>query len=157
MRRNRGRIIAILLIATLVPAARAQTAAGISMISLQPLSFGLLIPGVPEHVDVTDVSRRAMLVLTGSGSADLTLVLPRALTSRTGDEIPIRFGIADAALLSSTAGPATVINAFQVNRVQIAPDRPLYIVVGGSVTAATIQRPGSYSAAVALIVSPPGT
>ncbi|MEP6990900.1 MAG: hypothetical protein ABJA80_08235 [bacterium] len=157
MRRRRALILAILLIAIPVPAARAQTGAGISIISLQSLSFGLLIPGVPEHIDVTDVSRRAMLVLTGSGPVDITLVLPRALTSQAGDEIPIRFANSDAALLASPAGPATVLNALQVNRVQVAPDRPAYIVIGGSVTAAAIQRPGSYNAAVAIIVTQPGT
>src|SRR3954471_20304852 len=146
MRRSRAFVLAILLIALTVPAAWAQVPAGVSIISVQPLSFGLLIPGVPEHIDITDVTRRAMLVLTGSGTVDLTLVLPGALISRTGDEIPIRFGTSDAALLASPAGPATVLNALQVNRVQITPDHPVYIIVGGSATATTIQRPGTYNA-----------
>ncbi|MDQ2667436.1 MAG: hypothetical protein M3Z05_15680 [Gemmatimonadota bacterium] len=157
MRRSRAVILALLLIAIAGPVARAQTDVGISIISLQALNFGLLIPGVPEHIDVTDVPRRAMLVLTGAGTVDITLVLPRALTSRTGDEIPILFGSSDAARLSSPAGAVTVLNALQVNRVQITVDRPLYIVIGGCATAATIQHPGSYTAAVALIVSQPGT
>ena len=157
MRRSHALVMAALLIAFPVPAARAQSAGGVSIVSLQPLSFGVLIPGVPEHVDVADVSRRAMLVITGSGTVDLTLVLPRVLTTRAGDEIPITFGTADAALLASPGGTVTLLNALQVNRVQITPDRPVYIVIGGSVTATTIQRPGSYSAAVALVVSQPGT
>jgi hypothetical protein len=157
MRRSRALVLATLLIALPLPAARAQASVGVSVISLQPLSFGVLIPGVPEHVDVSDVSRRAMLVLTGSGTVDLTLVLPRALTTRSGDEIPIRFGTSDAALLASPGGPVTLLNALQVNRVQITPDHPVYIVVGGSVTATTIQRPGNYNAAVVLVVSQPGT
>ena len=148
--------LATLLIAHQASGARAQNAAGVSIISLQPLSFGVLIPGVPEHVDVTDVSRRAMLVLTGSGTVDLTLVLPGALTTRSGDEIPIRFGTADAALLASPGGPVTLLNALQVNRVQVTPDHPVYILIGGSVTATTIQRPGNYTAAVALVASQPG-
>ena len=156
MRRRRALALAALLIALPFSASRAQ-GTGVSIIALQPLSFGVLIPGVPEHVDVTDVTRRAMLVLTGSGTVDITLVLPRALTTRTGDEIPIRFGTADAALLASPGGPVTLLNALQVNRVQIAPDRPMYIVIGGSVIASTIQRPGSYNAAVTLVVSQPGT
>jgi hypothetical protein len=157
MKRSRALVLATLLIALRVPAARAQASAGVSVISFQPLSFGVLIPGVPEHVDVTDVSRRAMLVLTGSGTVDLTLVLPRALATRSGDEIPIRFETSDAALLATPGGPVTPLNALQVNRVQITPDHPVYIVVGGSVTATTIQRPGNYNAAVVLVVSQPGT
>lgn len=156
MRKRRALVLAAFLITLPVPAARAQSA-GVSIISLQPLSFGVLIPGVPEHVDVTDVSRRAMLVLTGSGTVDITLVLPRSLTTPSGDEIPIRFGTTDAALLASPGGPVTLLNALQVNRVQITPDRPVYIVIGGSVTATTVQRPGNYTAAVALVVSQPGT
>ena len=156
MRRSRGLVLAALLITFRVSAARAQ-APGVSVISLQPLSFGVLIPGVPEHVEVTDVTRRAMLVLSGSGSVDITFVLPGALTTRSGDEIPIRFGNADAAILASPGGPVTPLNALQINKVQVTSDHPVYIVVGGSVTASTIQRPGSYNAAVVLVVSPPGT
>lgn len=157
MRRSLGLIFVALLITFRVPAARAQAAAGVSVISLQPLSFGLLIPGVPEHVDVTDVTRRAILVLSGSGTVDITLVLPQALTTRSGDEIPIRFGASDAAILASPGGPVTPLNALQINRVQVTPDHPVYIVVGGTVTASTIQHPGSYNASVVLVVSQPGT
>ena len=157
MRRVRTLALAALLVTLPLTAAHAQASSGVSMISLQQLSFGQLIPGVPERIAVTDVARRAMIALTGSGTVDLTLLLPAALRTRTGDEIPIQFGSFDVATLSSPGAEPAILNLRQVNRIQVTAGHPVYIVVGGTALASTIQRPGSYSATVSLVASQPGT
>lgn len=157
MRGVRTLALAALLITLPLSAAHTQASSGVSMVSIQPLSFGQLIPGVPERIAVTDVARRAMIALTGSGTVDVTLLLPAALTTATGAEIPIQFGTLDAALLASPGAAPAALNVRQVNRVQVTPDHPVYIVVGGTAVASIIQRPGDYSAIVSLVVSQPGT
>ncbi len=157
MRRVRNLALSALLVTLPLSAAHAQATSGVSIVPLQQLSFGQLIPGVPERIAVTDVARRAMIALTGSGTVDVTLLLPAALSTATGAEIPIQFGSLDVALLASPGAAPAVLNLRQVNRVQVTPDHPVYIVVGGTAVASTIQRPGSYSAIVSLVVSQPGT
>ena len=146
-----------LLLASAPPAAGAQVPQSASVYPVQPLSFGLLLPGRTEVVPATDVARRAMVALAGSGQVDVTLVLPSSLSTRDGMSIPLQFGANDGGLLLSAGAPTLPLDPFQVNRVSLAPDRTAYLVLGGTALPAVSQRPGHYSARVLIIVSQPGT
>lgn len=150
-------LITALLLASWAPAAWAQTAQSVTVIPVQPLSFGLLLPGVPEVVPATDVARRAVVALAGSGPVDVTLVLPTSLVTTDGQSIPLQFGGADAGLLPTIASPVVPLNPFQVNRVQLSAERAAHVVLGGSALPSRGVRPGHYTARVLVIVTQPGT
>src|SRR5690349_21820721 len=99
-RAGRGLLYALLL-ASWPMRADAQSTKSVSINPVQILSFGLLLPGRREAVRVTDVARRAVVALSGTGPVDVTLVLPSALETPAGDHITLRFSTGDAALLDT--------------------------------------------------------
>lgn len=135
----------------------AQAPQMVSIIPVQSLSFGLLVPGTRTAISTTDVSRRAVVALAGSGPMDVTLILPTALQTRSGDEIPLHFAPGDAALLSSAGSTLTSLDPLQINRVQLSNDRTVLFVLGGSAQTSAMTRPGHYTARVALVLNNPGT
>ena len=155
-RGQRG-LVAALLLASCGTLAHAQSPNSITVYPVQALTFGLLLPGVPDAVPVTDMARRAMVALSGSGAVDVTLVLPSSLTAPDGSFIPLQFGASDAAVLQSAGSTPAPLNPFQVNRVHLAPDRMVYFLLGGAALPTHAQKPGHYSARVLVIVSQPGT
>lgn len=134
----------------------AQAASSVTVIPLQSLSFGLLLPGTSEVVSINDVARRALIALSGSGPVDVTLVLPASLAAPTGETIALRFNSNDAGVLPSLGGVVTPLNPYQVNRIQLAPDRAVHFVIGGTAQPGA-AHPGHYSGRVLVIVSQPGT
>jgi hypothetical protein len=151
------RVLLALLLASWPMTIAAQAPQMVSIVPVQNLSFGLLLPGFRDEVSITDVSRRAVVALAGSGPVDVALVLPAALETPTGDKIPLHFASNDAALLSSTGSTLSSLDPLQINRVQLSNDRTVLFVLGGTAQTTAMTRPGHYSARVALIINHPGT
>ena len=149
-------LIALLLASWPMPLA-AQAPTSTTIVSLQNLSFGLLLPGVRNTVAISDVSRRAVVALAGSGPVDIMLVLPTALETTTGDRIPLRFASGDAALLSTSGSTLATLDPLQANRVELGNERTVLFVLGGTAQSTAMTRPGHYIARVALIINNPGT
>jgi hypothetical protein len=147
----------VLLLASWAGAAQAQAAQSTTIIPLQSLSFGVLLPGARETVPITDIGRRAVVALAGSGPVDITLVLPSSLEVATGGSIPLVFGAGDAGLLPTIGGAVIPMNPFQVHRVQLAPDNVVHLVLGGTAFPSLSHKPGEYRARIVVIVSQPGT
>ena len=146
-----------LLLASWPTSATAQSAQAVSVVPVQSLSFGLLLPGSREAVPVTDAGRRAVVALAGNGPMDVTLVLPTALETPAGDRIPLQFTTGDAVLLTTAGSTLTTLDPLEVNRVQLQNDRPVLLVLGGTAVTPASTRPGHYTARVALLLNPPGT
>lgn len=149
-------LFALLLASWPAPAA-AQAPQSTSIVSLQNLSFGLLLPGIRNAVAVSDVSRRAVVALAGTGPVDVMLVLPEALETSSGDRIPLRFTSGDAALISTSGSTLSSLDPLQSNRVQLGNDRTVLFVLGGTAQSTAMTRPGHYTARVTLILNQPGT
>jgi hypothetical protein len=153
--RQRGVLTALLLVwSGAFTVAHAQS---VTVSPVQGLSFGLLLPGTPETVSLDDVARRGVVALAGSGSLDVTFVLPTVLLSPEGGSLPLSFSSVSAGLLASTSGAAMALNPQQLVRVQLAPDRVMHLVLGGTAHPAASQRAGHYAGRVVVIVSQPGT
>jgi hypothetical protein len=153
--RQRGVLTALLLVwSGGFTAARAQA---VTVNPVQGLSFGLLLPGTPETVSLDDVARRGVVALAGSGSLDVTFVLPSAMLSPEGGSLPLSFSSVSAGLLASAGGIAMPLNPQQLLRVQLAPDRVMHLVLGGTAQPTAGQRAGHYVGRVVVIVSQPGT
>jgi hypothetical protein len=79
----------------------------------------------------------------------------RHVETRYADSIAAR--VVSAGLLASAGSAATPVNPQQLLRVQLASDRVLHLVLGGTARPASTQRAGHYSARIVIIVSQPGT
>ena len=134
-----------------------QAAPSLSIVPVQDLAFGLLLPGRRDAITTNDVSRRAVVALAGSGSVDVALVLPDALETRAGDRIHLSFSTGDAALLTTGGATLSTLDPLQVNRVQLGNDRTVLFVLGGTAVTSPTTRPGHYTARVTLLLSNPGT
>jgi hypothetical protein len=146
-----------LILASWPTLAAAQPKRTVSIVPVQSLSFGLLLPGLQEAVAVTDVSRRAVVALAGSGPIDVALVLPTAMETPAGDRIPLSFSTRDAALITTSGSTLSQLDPRQVNRVQLGKDRTVLFVLGGTALTSATTRPGRYTARVAMLVNHPGT
>jgi hypothetical protein len=97
------------------------------------------------------------VTLAGTGSLDVTFILPAALVSPEGGSLPLSFSPTSAGLLQSSGGPVMPFNPQQLQRVQLATDRLTHLVIGGTALPATSQRAGHYTARIVVLVSQPGT
>jgi hypothetical protein len=149
-------LLALLLASWPIPAA-AQAPQAISIVPVQNLSFGLLLPGFQNPVSIADVSRRAVVALAGNGPVDIAVVLPTALETPAGDQIALRFSAGDAALLSAAGSTLSPLDPRQINRVQLGNGSTLLFVLGGTAQTTAMTRPGHYTARVAIILNHPGT
>jgi hypothetical protein len=155
--RTGRQVLLALILASWPSLAAAQPKRTVSIVSVQSLSFGLLMPGLQEAVSVTDVSRRAVVALSGSGPIDVALVLPTAMETPAGDRIPLSFSTRDAALITTSGSTLSQLDPRQVNRVQLGKDRTVLFILGGTAITSATTRPGRYTARVAMLVNHPGT
>ncbi len=147
-----------LLAATLLLGAAPACAQSLQAVPVQGLSFGSLIPGVPEQIGTGDAARRAEVVLSGQGTFDLSLILPSALVSASGARIPLRFGAADAAVAATSSTAPVTFDPRRVYRIRLDDGQGVpRLLLGGTALPAADQRAGSYQATLVLVVTPPGT
>lgn len=138
--------------------AQAPAPTSVEVTAVQGLRFGPLLPGVPESVSVMDAARRAEIILTGTGTVELAVLLPRAMTSLVGGEIPLRFGAADAAVLRNASTAPVPMNPSGSLRVQLQGDgAPTRLLLGGTALPARDQPAGEYTTTVVLMFVHPGT
>jgi hypothetical protein len=138
--------------------AQAPAANSFDAAPMQGLSFGALIPGVPEVVGVGDAGRRAEILLSGTGTWDVTLVLPDAMVSQTGARLPIRFEARDAALLRNVSSPVQPFDALGTNRVRLdGTQGPARLLLGGTALPSREQTAGRYTTTIVVVITRPGT
>jgi hypothetical protein len=150
-------LLVALLLASWPAQTDAQSPESVSIVPVQSLTFGLLLPGHRESIRVTDVSRRAVVALAGTGAVDVSLILPSSMQTASGERIPLLFSAGDAALLTTSGTSIGTLDPLQVNRVKFGNDRTVLFVLGGTAVTAATTRPGHYTARVTLLVNRPGT
>lgn len=124
-----------------------------SLAASQPLDFGQLLPGRPEVVTVDDAWRRAEVKMVTSGNVDIRLVVPTALTTPQGAQIPLTFRLGDGAVLYRNSRVAT-FDPNQSVRVRIPPGHgEASILVGGTATPSPSQPAGVYRATLVVVVT----
>jgi hypothetical protein len=153
----RAALCALAAVATSLPLA-ARTQAQVLVTTDQNLVFGLLTPGTPAIVPVTDVARRAALTIAARGRFHISFQLPAALTNpATGHTIPLVFGPTDArveirqrvaANFDPTAGYDIHLNP---------ADRQASVFLGGRANPVPGQAAGQYTAEIVILVVQTGT
>jgi hypothetical protein len=124
------------------------------MIPERALQFGQLLPGIPEVVSVSDVNRRAEVVVRGQGLLQVQLVLPDHMLSPGGARIPLEFAETNGGVALGASAPLRTFNPrrpVQVSLSQAQGEAILYL--GGTARPTSNQPAGVYSATIVVLIS----
>lgn len=135
--------------------------------AVQPLDFGNVYQGVQHIIAETDDDSSAIFNITGQTGAgiNLQLILPEYLVLADGsDRMPIRFGIADAAVDTNGATPSTMVagDGWVNQNPYILPagahigsnvSANTRVYLGGQVNPSTNQKAGAYAGDLILMVA----
>lgn len=150
------RSLALLVLALAVPTlARGQSSTA-AVQTLQNLGFGMLIPGRPEHVTISDVQRRGTVEISGRGHIRVTFLLPQALTSPTGATLGITFGPTDGGVIypqSAVPEPFSPELGTSINLNRAHGNAR--VVLGATLAVPLSQPAGDYSGVVRVVLSDP--
>jgi len=125
-------------------------------LSVNDLSFGTVLPGIPSSVNVRDPRHAGLFEIQGPADASVRIefVLPTALTSEQSAVMPVSFGPGDGFADLSRGRPprghlfdphAPVIES-------LGPNGRLYVRIGGTVRPGRPQASGTYSATISLTI-----
>lgn len=148
----RAGLAALAVLLATAGAARAQ----VVVTPERDLAFGLLVPGTPAAVTTTDVVRSAQLRIDGRGTYQVSFQLPAALTSVTGQQIPLVFRATDATV--TVRGRITAFDPATMASFRLTPGNGEAVInVGGEARPAPGQAAGSYTATIVMLVVQTGT
>jgi hypothetical protein len=131
-------------------------AAQVSITSIRDLAFGAVIVGVPTSVGPSHPTRSGQFRITAplSTKVQIRFTLPDELIGPAGAQLPITFGSGDAMAVGNAPGstPST-FNPKATRNPQFQGSTAYDVFIGGTVTPAGNQRPGSYAATITLTLT----
>jgi hypothetical protein len=141
-------------LAALVAAPRA--AAQVSITGIRNLTFGPVIVGVPSSVGPSHPTKSGQFRITAplNSKVQIRFTLPDALAGPGGAELPINFGSNDAMAVGTSPGSTPIaFNPKATRNPQFQPSTGYDVFIGGTVTPAGNQQPGSYAATITLTIT----
>jgi hypothetical protein len=125
----------------------------VSVLPVQGLRFGTLLPGAPSIVSPLDGQRRASLELVGTGHVTLVFELPAGLAAGGDARLPLRFGPGDGRITFPRSNRVIEFDPTVPVSFQIPPGTGgATVYLGGAAEPALRQPPGSYSGALTVQV-----
>jgi hypothetical protein len=147
----------VALAALVVPCAGPRAAHGqVLVVAERDLDFGMLTAGITTAILPTDLVRSAQLRIEGRGTYQVSFQLPPALSTSSGEQIPLMFAPTDGqvALRHRTfVFDPNSMNSFRIN----SADGEARINLGGRAQPAPGQTAGVYSATIVMMVVQTGT
>ena len=145
-------IAAAALLAALAPFAGAQ-GRPLRVDMRQTLTFGNVLPGVPNAVRPTDAAASAQFDISGAkgSQVELTFTLPTSMSGPGGVAIPLVFGPASAGI-SATGSAADQVAADPRGRLYLtlSHNGRAFVNLGGTLLPGAQQRAGAYTAPIIL-------
>ena len=133
-------------------------AAQVSVAGIRDLAFGPVIIGIPSTVAPSDAVRSGQYRFTAPAGSRVRIDfdLPSQLNGPASAKLPIKFGKTDAVIVGNA--PGSVPTALDPNpkanlKFDMGTSTAANIFLGGTVTPAGNQAPGSYVATVVLTVT----
>ena len=133
-------------------------AAQVSVAGIRDLAFGPVIMGIPSTVAPSDAVRSGQYRFTAPAGSRVRIDfdLPSQLNGPASAKLPIKFGKTDAVIVGNA--PGSVPTALDPNpkanlKFDMGTSTAANIFLGGTVTPAGNQAPGSYVATVVLTVT----
>ena len=146
-RRGIGYALALASLMGLCAPLGAQTR--VSVLPLQGLRFGKLVPGVAAVISPRDAARAASFDLVGSGVVILRVSVPHSLESDGRSVLPLRFGPMDGRVVFPGLKQDLVFDPAEPVSFSIPPGAGgVKVYLGASVVPEREQVPGAYDAAI---------
>lgn len=125
-----------------------------TVVPVQGLRFGPLIPGASSRIGTADVGQRGELQVEGSGQYQVQFILPEAMVSAGGATIRLDFGPSDAVVVRGTAGSPLVFDPQVGTSLSLTGNvREAQLFLGGTAFPSPNQAAGSYSANITVLVA----
>jgi hypothetical protein len=125
-------------------------------LAVNDLSFGTVLPGIPSSVNVRDPRHAGLFEIHGPAGACVRIefVLPTALTSEQGAQMPMSFGFGDGFADFSRGRPprGRLFDPHAPVVESLGPNGRLYVRIGGTVRPGRPQASGTYSATISLTI-----
>jgi hypothetical protein len=142
----------------LLPFVAGRAEAQMSVFPQQGLEFGVLVPGTPTVVPPTDVARRAVLEIVGSGQVSMQVVVPAALSSAGGRTLRLAFGPGSGIVRRKKSNQQTSFTPGTVVNFMIPPGHGgAWVWIGGTADPDPGQPPGRYTGQITVHLFTPGT
>jgi hypothetical protein len=131
--------------------------AAVSLMPVQGLRFGAIVPGLPSTISPLDGDRRAVWELVGSGSVTLLFHVPSTLGSHGDARLVLRFGPRDGLLTFPGSSRVMEFDPGLPLSLDIPPGSGgATIFLGGTVEPGNMQAPRTYQGAVTVQALPQG-
>jgi len=132
--------------------------AQVSVAGIRNLAFGPVIVGIPSTVAPSDAIRSGQYRFTAPAGARVRIDfdLPSQLNGPGSARLPIKFGKTDAIVVGNAPGSVPTVldpNPKANQKFDMGTNTAANIFLGGTVTPAGNQAPGSYVATVVLTVT----
>jgi hypothetical protein len=133
-------------------------AAQVSVAGIRNLAFGPVIVGIPSSVAPSDAIRSGQYRFTAPAGSRVRLDfdLPSQLNGPAGAKLPIKFGKTDAVAVGNAPGSVPTVldpNPKANLKYEMGASTAANLFLGGTVTPAANQAPGSYVATIVLTVT----
>jgi len=133
-------------------------AAQVSVAGIRNLAFGSVIIGIPSTVAPSDAIRSGQYRFTAPAGARVRIDfdLPSQLNGPASARLPIKFGKTDAIVVGNAPGSVPTVldpNPKANQKFDMGTNTAANIFLGGTVTPAGNQAPGSYVATIVLTVT----
>ena len=133
-------------------------AAQVSVTGMRDLAFGPVIVGIASSVAPSDPLRSGQFRITAPAGSRLRVDfdVPNRLDGPGGAKLQIKFSNGDAIALGNAPGSVPVVldpNPKAITRYQMGASTAVDIFLGGTVTPAGNQAPGSYIGTISLTVT----
>ena len=148
----RYRLLVLLAVLAAAPSAAAQ----VSITGIRDLTFGPVIVGIPSSVGPSHPTKSGQFRITAplSSRVQIRFTLPDALVGPGGAQLPIDFASNDAMAVGTSPGSTPItFNPKSTRNPQFQPSTAYDVVLGGTVTPAGNQQPGSYAATITLTIT----
>jgi hypothetical protein len=133
-------------------------AAQVSVAGIRNLAFGPVIVGIPSTVAPSDAIRSGQYRFTAPAGTRLRVDfdLPSQLNGPGSARLPIKFAKTDAIIIGNAPGSVPIVldpNPKANQKFDMGTNTAANIFLGGTVTPAGNQAPGSYVATIVLTVT----
>ena len=136
--------------------AGSPVAAQVSITPIRDLAFGAVIIGIPSSVGPSHPTRSGQFRITAplNTKVQIRFTLPDQLAGPAGAQLPITFGSSDALAVGTTPGSTPMtFNPKSTRNPQFEGSTAYDVFIGGTVTPAGNQPPGSYAATITLTIT----
>lgn len=128
----------------------------LTVTAVRGLTFGAVLPGVPQPVSRTDPANSGQFDIRGPNASQvlLTFILPLTMTGPAGAQMPIAFGSGDAGYSQAQAiGSQVGFDPKQPFTATLSNSGRGSVFVGATANPMANQRAGAYTATITLTVT----